>query len=62
MAKTGGFAAKKPKTSKVLSAYLAEKNIEDNDHRRQLLIKQALDNNQKVTKDRRKSANAGSKP
>lgn len=72
MAKTGGFVGKK-KGNKVLTAYLAEKTIEDFD-RRQMLIKQALDNNQKVNSnsthatavttnskvtDRRKSANAG---
>ena len=33
MAKTNGFA-KKPKNNKVLTSYLADKNIEEIDHRR----------------------------
>lgn len=33
MAKTNGFA-KKPKNNKILTQYLADKNIEDIDHRR----------------------------
>lgn len=53
MAKTGaGFNSsqgKKKASNKVLTAYLAEKDVGELDHRRQLLIKQALDNNQKVT-------------
>jgi hypothetical protein len=36
MAKTGGFVGQKKdkKTNKVLTAYLADKEIEDIDHRR----------------------------
>jgi len=65
------------KSNKILTAYLAEKPIDDFD-RRQMLIKQALDNNKKVSNtsttqlaggalsstkvtDRRKSANAGTR-
>ncbi len=57
MTKTGGFVGKKKTGAKVLNQFLAEKQIDDLD-RRQILIKQALDNNTKVKQDRRKSANA----